>query len=152
MIICTLLLVATSCSDSTPSGDAKAAREAGLDGAGADGAKADLSGGEGLVADALVRNDTAAPSDPVGGWRATGLFACFSRDGRAAFGDHIDEVKSACCSWKADGTVQIQTKSGTWTLVDPNTLRLEAAPPCGDGGCVATYTRDDTLPCFFKTD
>ncbi|MCA9671982.1 MAG: hypothetical protein KC503_40565 [Myxococcales bacterium] len=151
MILC-VALAAAGCSDSTPAPtDAKASAEAGADGASADGSATD-SAGEASVVDAVVRLDTLPPVDPVGGWSTTGLFACFSRDGRAAFGDKIDEVKSACCSWKADGTFQIQTKSGSWTLVDPNTLKLEVAPPCGDGGCVVTYTRDDTLPCFFKSD
>ena len=117
-----------------------------LVGLGACGGGGDDDGGgvDGLVESPL----------PTGGWSNLDdtLFACFDNTNRADFGDTRAEVAvNPCCVWQGEGPGTIYFpagNTGTWEMLNEDTLSVTADPPC-EGECDAvTYRRNPTLTCF----
>ena len=98
-------------------------------------------------------DDTSTPGDksPVGGWKSTGRYACFSADGRASFGDQSNEVSTPSGTWTKDGKIVLTdspNEHATWTINADGNLLLSAPTSCTNDCGPFLYTPDNSLPCF----
>ena len=96
-------------------------------------------------------DDPAKGSSPVGGWKGSGLYACFHTDGRFASGDHINEVSTPSGSWTQDGKITLPkypSEHMTWTINADKNLVLALPASCTQDCGPYLLTPDNSLPCF----
>lgn len=100
-----------------------------------------------LAAALTFCGDGGTTDSPLGGWSGHGFFACFSADGRLAFGDTRKEMSNPTREWTSDGHVKHRGQvEGTWSL-SGKTLVITLTRDCS-ATCTNSYEPDSSLTCL----